>query len=126
MAENEMNDDDIVMYEAFKIFDKDGNQKISSSYTHIFIANELSSVFRSLGYNFTPQNIQEMLLDIDKDADDALNFEEFCSLLKKQEEKINKGEDELIDAFRGRLLCHMIRSVFDRDGNGVITAEELK
>lgn len=42
-----------------------------------------------------------MLRDIDKDADDDLNFEEFCKLLKKQEEKLKEGEDELIDAFRG-------------------------
>lgn len=34
------------------------------------------------------------------------------------------GEDELIDAFRGKHY-HKYQ-VFDRDGNGVITAEELK
>lgn len=43
-----------------------------------------------------------MLKEIDKDAaDDELSFEEFTKLLKKQEEKLKEGEDELIDAFRG-------------------------
>jgi Ca2+-binding EF-hand superfamily protein len=42
-----------------------------------------------------------MLREIDKNADDELSFEEFKNLLKKQEEKLREGEDELIDAFRG-------------------------
>lgn len=82
-------------------------------------------MFRSLGYNFTPQDIASMLREIDKNTNDELKFEEFQRLLKKQEEKLREGEDELIDAFRGiALKYHYI--VFDRDGNGVITAEELK
>lgn len=42
-----------------------------------------------------------MLREIDKNTTDELKFEEFQKLLKKQEEKLREGEDELIDAFRG-------------------------
>ena len=41
-----------------------------------------------------------MLREIDKDADDELTLAEFTKLLKKQEEKLKEGEDELIEAFR--------------------------
>lgn len=76
----------------------------------MILVSELSSVFRSLGYNFTVEDIKEMLREIDDQAlnnqlhqeqDYGLDFETFKKLLKKQEEKLKDGEDELIDAFRG-------------------------
>ena len=38
---------------------------------------------------------------MDKDETKDLTLEDFKQLLKKQDEKIREGEDELIDAFRG-------------------------
>ncbi|CAD8121556.1 unnamed protein product [Paramecium sonneborni] len=99
--------------EAFEIFDKNKSKSIS--------VQELTSVFRSLGYNFSQDEIQSMVKELRQSqkaegADDKeLNFDDFKNLLLMQEEKAKNGEDDLRDAFE----------VFDRDANGYIGLEEL-
>nr|CAI39167.1 calmodulin2-2 [Paramecium tetraurelia] len=91
--------------EAFEIFDKNKSKSIS--------VQELTSVFRSLGYNFSQDEIQSMKAEGAEDKE--LDFDDFKNLLLMQEEKAKSGEDDLRDAFE----------VFDRDANGYIGLEEL-
>ncbi|CAD8104348.1 unnamed protein product [Paramecium primaurelia] len=99
--------------EAFEIFDKNKSKSIS--------VQELTSVFRSLGYNFSQDEIQSMVKELrhtqkaEGAEDKELDFDDFKNLLQMQEEKAKSGEDDLRDAFE----------VFDRDANGYIGLEEL-
>merc|ERR1719229_963057 len=55
--------------EAFKIFDKDGDGKISPE--------ELKDVMKNLGENLTDEQVTAMIADADKTGDGSVNFEEF-------------------------------------------------
>lgn len=93
--------------EAFQIFDKDGDNLITTK--------ELGTVMRSLGQNLSEDELKDMIEEVDKDKSGTIDFQEFLSLmaLKMKETDI---EEELIEAFK----------VFDRDGNGLISAHELR
>ena len=93
--------------EAFQIFDKDGDGSITTK--------ELGTVMRSLGQNPSDDEIRQMIIDVDEDKSETINFKEFLGLMAKKM-KENDSEDELIEAFK----------VFDRDGNGKISAHELR
>jgi Ca2+-binding EF-hand superfamily protein len=62
-------------WEAFKVFDKDNNQKIS--------AEELSAVLADgdLQAN-VDEEVRALLAEVDKDADGFISFEEFCTVLR--------------------------------------------
>ena len=93
--------------EAFQIFDKDGDGSITTK--------ELGTVMRSLGQNPSDDEIRQMIIDVDEDKSETIDFKEFLGLMAKKM-KENDSEDELIEAFK----------VFDRDGNGKISAHELR
>ena len=93
--------------EAFQIFDKDGDGSITTK--------ELGTVMRSLGQNPSGDEIRQMLSDVDEDKSETIDCKEFLGLMAKKM-KENDSEDELIEAFK----------VFDRDGNGKISAHELR
>ena len=93
--------------EAFSMFDKDKDGTIS--------AKELLKVMRSLGQNPSEAELQNMINDIDVDGSGNIDFKEFLIMMAKKM-KDNNEEDELIEAFK----------VFDNDGNGFISAAELK
>ena len=93
--------------EAFKIFDKNGDGSISTK--------ELGVVMRSVGKNPTDRELQEIILEFDKDKSGTLDFEEFMTMMsRKLYEK--DAREELFQAFR----------VFDIDGNGLVSAAELR
>ncbi|XP_052273949.1 calmodulin-beta-like isoform X2 [Dreissena polymorpha] len=92
---------------AFDMFDKDGDNTIS--------ARELGTVMRSLGQNPTEQELRDMINEVDMDGSQTIDFGEFCMMMLKRMNESNEDE-ELLDAFK----------VFDKDGNGYITADELK
>ena len=93
--------------EIFDLFDKNGDGSISST--------ELDNLLRALGAKPTPEEIQEMINEVDKDNSGRIEFNEFLELYSR---KMNEPETEedLIEAFR----------IFDRDGNGLITRDELR
>ena len=93
--------------EAFQIFDKDGDGSITTK--------ELGTVMRRLGQNPSDDKIRQMIIDVDEDKSETIDFKEFLGLMAKKM-KENDSEDELIEAFK----------VFDRDGNGKISAHELR
>ena len=62
---------------------------------------------RDLGQNPTEAELKDMINEIDADGNGTIDFPEFLSFM---------AEEELIKAFK----------VFDRDGNGQISAAELR
>merc|ERR1712183_284629 len=57
------------MVEAFRTFDKDGNDFVSAS--------ELQNVLTMLGKRFTNEQADEMIRSSDVDGDGQINYEEF-------------------------------------------------
>ncbi|XP_022146331.1 probable calcium-binding protein CML25 [Momordica charantia] len=92
--------------QVFKKFDVNGDGKISSS--------ELGSIMGSLGQPATEEEIQNMIKEVDADGDGFIDLDEFIELNTKGVDSEEVLEN-LKDAF----------SVYDIDGNGSITAEEL-
>ncbi|ORX67726.1 calmodulin mutant SYNCAM43 [Basidiobolus meristosporus CBS 931.73] len=83
--------------EAFSLFDKDGDGSITTK--------ELGTVMRSLGQN-PPR--------IDADGNGQIDFNEFLNLMSRKLKETD-SEAEIKEAFK----------VFDKDGNGFISASEL-
>uniref|UniRef100_UPI0005B2EBEF Chimera protein of Calmodulin, GPF-like protein EosFP, and Myosin light chain kinase n=1 Tax=Rattus norvegicus TaxID=10116 RepID=UPI0005B2EBEF len=93
--------------EAFSLFDKDGDGTITTK--------ELGTVMRSLGQNPTEAELQDMINEVDADGDGTIDFPEFLTMMARKM-KDTDSEEEIREAFR----------VFDKDGNGYISAAELR
>ncbi|EHB12133.1 Calmodulin [Heterocephalus glaber] len=91
--------------EAFSLFDKVGAITITTK--------ELGTVMRSLGQNPTEAELQDMIDEVDADGNGTTDFPEFTMMARKM--KDTESEEETCEAFR----------VFDKDGNGYISAAEL-
>ncbi|GMI99802.1 CALMODULIN LIKE 25 [Hibiscus trionum] len=92
--------------EVFKKFDANGDGKISSA--------ELGSIMGSLGRKPSDEELLKMIKEFDDDGDGFIDFQEFVELNTKGVDS-NDVLKDLKDAF----------SVYDIDGNGSISAEEL-
>ncbi|XP_022725733.1 probable calcium-binding protein CML25 [Durio zibethinus] len=92
--------------EVFKKFDVNGDGKISSS--------ELGSIMGSVGRRPSEEELQKMIKEFDADGDGFLNFNEFVELNTK-----GVDSDEVLENLKDAF------SVYDIDGNGSISAEEL-
>ncbi|MGF1924183.1 MAG: EF-hand domain-containing protein [Bacteroidia bacterium] len=105
---DELNEEQIVeLKEAFSLFDKDGDGIITTK--------ELRSIMRSLGQDLTETDLQDVINGVNVHGNRTVNFPEFLSLIARKM-KDTDTEEELIEAFE----------VFDRDGNGLISAAELR
>lgn len=93
--------------EAFTLFDTDGDGNISSK--------ELGTVMRSLGQNPTEAELFDMINEVDSNQTGSIKFQDFLNLMVRKMRDTDT-EEELIEAFQ----------VFDREGNGLITAQELR
>ncbi|XP_059170772.1 calmodulin-A-like [Physella acuta] len=93
--------------EAFHLFDKDGDGHISTQ--------ELGKVMRALGQTPSETELKDMINDVDSDRNGTIEFQEFLVMMSRQMTSGDK-EEEMREAFR----------VFDRDGNGYISAAELR
>lgn len=90
----------------FRKFDTNGDGRISSS--------ELGSMMKCLGQHATEEEVSRMIQEIDCDGDGHINLQEFIELNTKGVEP-----DEVLENLKEAF------SIFDIDGNGSITAEEL-
>jgi len=90
----------------FNKFDGDGDGKISPS--------ELGHVIRSLGKDATEDEVQMMMAEADSDGDGYVDLSEFVALNTRGVDSAASLRD-LKDAF----------NMFDIDGNGSISADEL-
>ena len=62
--------------QAFEVFDKDKDGKISRQ--------ELKTIMRSLGQNPSDDDIEEMMLSVDKNQDGQISYDEFMNLISIQ------------------------------------------
>merc|ERR1712000_241224 len=93
--------------EAFSLFDKDGDGQITTK--------ELGTVMRSLGQNPTEAELKDMIDEVDTDQNGTIDFPEFLTMMAKKMQEA-ESEDEIREAFK----------VFDKDGDGFISAAELR
>lgn len=93
--------------EAFLLFDKDGDGSITTT--------ELGTVMRSLGQNPSEEALRQMINEVDADGSGTIDFAEFLTLMARKI-KTKDSQAEIIEAFK----------VFDKDGSGKISAEELR
>ena len=92
--------------EGFSVLDKNGDGLITRE--------ELGTVMRSLGQNPTEADLHDIINEVDADRDGTINFNEFLTMMDLKRRQ-SRAEAELKEAF----------GLFDRDGNGLISAEEL-
>ncbi|XP_068650035.1 calmodulin-like protein 11 [Aristolochia californica] len=93
--------------EAFCLFDKDGDGRIT--------IDELATVIRSLGQTPTEEELHDMIREVDVDGNGTIEFGEFLHLMARKMKETD-AEEELKEAFK----------VFDKDQNGYISATELR
>ncbi|XP_074558769.1 putative calcium-binding protein CML18 [Curcuma longa] len=87
----------------FARYDANGDGRISAS--------ELADVLRALGSPASPAEIRDMIAEMDADGDGFVDLQEFADFHLRGA----GGDKELREAF----------DVYDLDGNGLISAEEL-
>ncbi|XP_002525994.2 probable calcium-binding protein CML25 [Ricinus communis] len=92
--------------QVFKKFDVNGDGKISSL--------ELGSIMSSLGHEANEEEVMKMIKEFDADGDGFIDFKEFVELNTQ-----GVGSDEVMENLKDAF------DVYDIDGNGSISAEEL-
>ncbi|CAN0908035.1 Probable calcium-binding protein CML17 [Linum grandiflorum] len=94
--------------EIFRSFDRDSDGSLTQL--------ELGSLLRSLGINPSRDQLDALIKTADTNSNGTVEFSEFLALpAEEEEEKSPYSEEQLKQLFR----------MFDRDGNGYITAAEL-
>ena len=91
--------------EAFSLFDADHDGEIT--------VGELRRVMRNHGLNPTEDELADMIRNVDKNSNGAIDFNEFIEMMLRRDSRV---EEDVAHAFR----------VFDRDGDGLISEEELR
>jgi calmodulin len=108
----ELTTEEITEYrEMYDLFDEDKSGAID--------AEELGKVMRALGHFPTNAEIQKVVDEVDEDGSGVVEFSEFLVLMVKYKQTHEPEDDpdaELLRAFQ----------VFDKDGSGYITADELR
>ncbi|CAM9531984.1 unnamed protein product [Heterosigma akashiwo] len=108
MAINQLTEEQIAEFkEAFSLFDKDGDGTITTK--------ELGTVMLSLGQNPTEAELADMINEVDADGTGTIDFPEFLTIMARKM-KDTDSKQEIIEAFK----------VYDKDGNGFISAAELR
>ena len=93
--------------EAFKLFDKNGDGTITTE--------ELGTIMKSLGQNPTKTELEDIIKDVDNDGNGTVDFPEFLTMMIRKMKDPKLAED-IRQAFK----------VFDKDGNGFISRDELR
>ena len=106
----ELDDEQIAeLREIFRSFDRNNDGSLTQL--------ELGSLLRSLGLKPSPDQLETLIQNTDKNSNGLIEFSEFITLVAPDllPAKSPYTEDQLRQLFR----------LFDRDGNGFITAAEL-
>merc|ERR1711962_1339479 len=93
--------------DAFAIFD--------TSRTGCITSQDLTAVMRNLGQNPSEKEIADMVNEIAADGNATIEFDEFLGMMEEKMRSVIPDET-LKEAFQ----------VFDKDGNGFISLEELR
>jgi len=103
-----LSDEEISAYrDVFALFDKDSSGTIT--------AQELGDIMRSLGQNPSDGELQDMINEVDIDSSGSIDFEEFLKMMST--------------TVQAQDFAHETRAafdVFDKDGSGTISADELR
>ncbi|XP_065010296.1 probable calcium-binding protein CML18 [Musa acuminata AAA Group] len=94
------------LQKVFDRYDANGDGKISAS--------ELAGVIRALGADASPAEVRDMIAEMDADGDGFVDLHEFADFHRRRVDDA-AAERALREAF----------DVYDLDGNGLISAEEL-
>lgn len=97
--------------EAFHAFDDDGGGTLDRT--------ELLTMFRSLGQEPSQDEVDRMIAAADVDGSGTIDFEEFTVLMAHM-----IADRETAEAKRSRMLKAF--EVFDADGNGNVSANEMR
>jgi calmodulin len=104
-------DEQVEIYrEAFYMYDKNGDNKIS--------LEEFGEVIKSLGLSPSKEELVSLMNEIDLDGNGLVEFNEFAiwmSIKMSDHSNLDKGVD-LANTFK----------IFDQDGDNFITSDELK
>ncbi|XP_060577950.1 calmodulin-A-like isoform X2 [Ruditapes philippinarum] len=93
--------------EAFKLFDKDGSGTISTK--------ELGIVMKTLGDPKSDAQLAKIIAEVDADGNGEIDFNEYLEMMANRISD-NGSADHIREAFK----------VFDKDGKGYLTADELR
>jgi len=94
--------------EAFALFDKNGDGSISR--------DELKVVLDALGTNTTEENLDRLILEVDKDGNGEIDIEEFMLMMYRQVQGVQSNkESDVREAFL----------IFDTNKEGLITTDTL-
>eukprot|EP00761_Pharyngomonas_kirbyi_P011557 gb/GECH01011582.1/.p1 GENE.gb/GECH01011582.1/~~gb/GECH01011582.1/.p1 ORF type:complete len:148 (+),score=35.84 gb/GECH01011582.1/:1-444(+) len=100
--------DDEELREAFSLFDKNNANRIPSK--------DLPSVLRMLGANPSPDELRAITQQYDSSGNGTIGFGDFKSILDRVSQDDYSDPERVSMAFR----------LFDRDGKGYLTVEEMK
>ncbi|ELU09609.1 hypothetical protein CAPTEDRAFT_184797 [Capitella teleta] len=94
--------------ESFNLFDRDQNGQITTQ--------ELGAVMNNLGQSPSDTELRDMIRELDADGSGTVDFKEFLTMYARKKKDVASEEEEMRAAFK----------TFDRNGDGYISAAELR